>query len=167
MRPGSGSGARRALVPMIAVAVLSGCFDPGFDCVTLDEYDRIAASSPELADVIERKSVGEIVKEKPSTWRNFQFTGEICTVEIENRDGSTFVSISFLDEPVELKVPISERDFYMGLVDRNTAVVVQQVPNGTVATVTPFAEDGTLQYGACLQRPYWFRECHISPEPGG
>lgn len=167
-RSASGGRAHFALSLMIGTAALSGCFDTGFDCLTLEEYDRIAANEPQLAGVIERKSVGEIVTESKFPWmRNSVFTGEACTVEIERRGGSAFASVSFLDEPVELKVPISEIDFYVGLVDRNTAVVVQQVPGGTIATATSFAENGTLQYGDCMQLRSWFRECHVSPEPAG
>ena len=150
----------------IGATALSSCLDPGFDCLTLDDYDRIAASKPELVGVIERSSDGEIVTENKSPWmRDSLFTGESCTVKVNVRDGSTFVEVSFLDEPVELKVPMSERDFYMGLVDRNVAVVVQQTPEGTGATAMTFAEDGTLQYGACREGRTWYRECHIAPDP--
>ena len=161
-----GCRARAVIALMIGSTALSSCFDPGVDCLTLDDYDRIAASEPELVGVIERTSEGEIVTENKSPWmRDSLFTGESCTVKVSIRDGSAFVSTSFLDEPVELKVPLSERDFYMGLVDRNVAVVVQQTPEGTSATATTFAEDGTLRYGACGERRTWYRECHIAPDP--
>ena len=167
-RPASGSRVRFAATLMIGTAALSGCFNLGFNCLTLDEYDRIAASEPELVGVIERKSVGEIVTNSGSPWmRDAVFTGEACTVEVKKRGGSAFALVSFLDGPVELKVPMSEIDFYVGLVDRNTAVVVQQVPGGTIATETPFANDGTLEYGDCMRLRSWYRECHVSPEPIG
>lgn len=161
-----GCRARAAIALMIGSTALSSCFDPGFDCLTLDEYDRIAASEPELIGVIERTSEGEIVTENKSPWmRDSLFTGESCTVKVSIRDGSAFVLASFLDKPVELKVPLSEKDFYAGLVDRNVAVVVQQTPEGTSATAITFAEDGTLQYGACREGRTWYRECHIAPDP--
>ena len=102
----------------IGATALSSCLDPGFDCLTLDDYDRTAASKLELVGVIERSSDGEIVTENQSPCMKASlFTSESCTVKVNVRDGSAIVEVSFFDVPVELKVPMSERDFYMGLVD--------------------------------------------------
>lgn len=162
-----GSLGRMSAIPaaLAACAVaLSGCWGPGSDCMTLDEYDRIAAENPELVGVKESVSVGEIVTENPSNWMvNAKFTGESCTVAVEIRNGKAYALVSFLEDPVELAVPLSERDFYMGLVDRERALVVQQVPEGAGASLVPFGESGKLQYGDCAKRESWYRECHIAP----
>lgn len=151
------------LLAASAVA-LSACWDPGFDCMTLREYDRLAATKPVLVGVKESFSTGEIVKENPSNWMtDAEFTGEACTVAVELVDGRAIARVSFVEGPVELVVPLSNRDFYMGLVNREFALVVQQVPEGAGASLVPFGEDGVLQYGACGERGSWYRDCHIAP----
>lgn len=151
------------LLAASAVA-LSACRDPGFDCMTLQEYDRLAATKPVLVGVKESFSTGEIVKENPSNWMtDAEFTGETCTVSVELRDGKAIATVSFVEEPVELAVPLSDRDFYMGLVDREFALVVQQVPEGAGASLVPFGENGVLQYGACGEWGSWYRDCHVAP----
>ena len=146
------------------VVALTGCFDPGFDCWTRERYDRIARSAPPLEGVREGVFPGEVVTEDPGNWwTDARFTGRSCWTKIEVRDGAVYATVSILEEPVRLEVPMSSRDFYMGRAGPDRMLVVQQTPGGVSATVTEFEPSGELRYGACGRRGGWYRECHPPP----
>ena len=150
---------------LLAGCALAGCFDPGFNCWTQERYDRLARGAPVLAGVRDGAYPGEVVTENPGNWwTDARFTGQPCSTTIETRDGAVYATVSFLDEPVRLEVPMSSRDFYMGRAGPDTMLVVQQTPRGVSATLTEFEPSGELRYGACGRRGGWYRECHPAPD---
>ena len=150
----------------VAVAALTACTRPPGICWTAERYEREAAKNPKLVGVRPGRYPGEIVVENPENlWVDARFTGKQCETHIIEEGTSVFAKVSFLQERVELKVPLSTRDFYLGQVDQAHMLVVQQIPGGAVASVVGFDKHGIMNYQDCSPRGAPYRECHGSRNP--
>ena len=108
---------------------------------------------------------GQIVlpdRSNPAT--RVRLTGIPCHTRIwRDPQGRPMAQASYLDQPVRLI--LGESDFYTGLVDDDTALVVQQYPGGVTSTHTVFDANGVIVYGKCGNRAHEFlRECHSEPK---
>ena len=108
---------------------------------------------------------GQIVlpdRSNPAT--GVRLTGVPCHTRIwRDTQGRLMAQPSYLDQPVRLT--LGESDFYTGLVDDGTALVVQQYPGGVTSTHTVFDANGVIVYGNCGNRAHEFlRECHSEPK---
>ena len=150
----------------VAVAALTACTRPPGTCWTAERYEREAAENPKLVGVRPGRYPGEIVVENPENfWVDARFTGKQCETHIIEEGTGVFAKVSFLQERVELKVPLSTRDFYLGRVDQDHMLVVQQIPGGAVASVVGFDKHGIMNYQDCSPRGAPYRECHGSRNP--
>lgn len=105
--------------------------------------------------------MGQEREHDPSNWwTKGRFTGRACHSRIyQDANGQFLASVSFLPAPVVLTASLSTQDFYLGLVDAHSALIVQQYPGGLAATHTNFSESGVLNYGQCAVDGYFIREC--------
>lgn len=150
----------------VAVASLTACIRPPGTCWTAERYEREAAENPKLVGVRSGRYPGEIVVENPGNfWVNARFTGKQCETHIIEEGTGVFAKVSFLPKRVELKVPLSDRDFYLGRVDQEHMLVVQQIPGGAIASVVGFDKNGIMDYQDCSHRGVPYRECHGSRNP--
>lgn len=151
----------------VAVAALTACTRPPGTCWTAERYEREAADNPKLVGVRLGRYPGEIVIENPGNfWVDARFTGQSCETHVIEEGTRVFAKVSFLQERVELKVPLSTRDFYLGRVDHGHMLVLQQIPGGAIASVVGFDDNGIMNYQDCRQRGAPYRECHGSRKPG-
>lgn len=147
----------------VAVAALTACTSPPGTCWTAERYEREAAANPTLVGVRSGRYPGEIVVENPENfWVDARFTGKQCETHVMEEGTGVFANVSFLQERVELKVPLSTRDFYLGRVDQGHMLVIQQIPGGAVASVVGFDKRGIMAYSDCRRRGSPYRECHGS-----
>lgn len=128
---------------------------------------RIAAaarSNAPLRGIATRSYRGdEMVHDPRNWWTKSRLTGKSCEFRVSRNDAGQFVAESnFNPAPVVLNIPMSSVDFYMGQVDENTVLIVQQHPGGASATYTNFNSRGRLNYGDCSKDSYFIWLC-ITP----
>lgn len=129
---------------------------------------RIAAAAranAPLRGILTRSYRGdEEIHDPRNWWTKAQRTGNSCEFRVSRNDAGQFVAeSSFNPTPVVLNIPMSSVDFYMGLVDENTALIVQQHPGGASATYTNFNNRGVLNYGDCSKDSYFIWFCITPP----
>lgn len=131
------------------------------ECWSRERIALAAAATDALAGIRVGDWIGEEREHDPSNWwTKARFTGRSCRSRIyRNADGRFLASVNFLPAPVALTASLSTQDFYLGLVDADSVLIVQQFPGGLAATHTNFSASGVLNYGQCGADGYFIREC--------
>lgn len=134
------------------------------DCWTRERVAAAAAAPVALRGIRLGAWQGEEVEPDASNWwTGVRFTGRACRARIyEGAEGRFFAAVSFLPAPVQLTIAMTARDFYIGRVNADSVLVVQQHPRGLSATHTGFDDAGALNYGACAPNGLFFLECHAN-----
>lgn len=137
------------------------------DCLTREGLATGAQDGAPLSGLRTGTFSGQIVVPNRSNLATgFRLTGITCqTVIWRDTQGRVMAHPSYLDHPVRLTERLDGSDFYAGLVDDTTALIVQQYPGGVSATHTVFDANGVLVYGICGSgRSEFLRECLSEPE---
>jgi len=130
-------------------------------CWSRDVIARELAKNHVLEGIELKSHRGIIAVHDPDNWwTKSRRTGEECSFAVP-RDGRGryVVEASFLSEPVVLSIPMSDVDFYMGKVNEEQMIVLQQHPIGASLTWSNFNEKGFLNYGDCGEDSYFIKEC--------
>ena len=148
-----------------AMLALAGCRRAArADCLTrahLVAAQRESVSAPGLQAGTFHGQI--VLPDRSNPVIGVRLTGVPCQTRIwRDAQGRPMAQPSYLDQPVRLI--LGESEFYTGLVDDGTALVVQQYPGGVTSTHTVFDANGVIVYGNCGNRSREFlRECHSSP----
>jgi len=152
------------------ICAVSGCAEvrhmrPDNGCWTRASVAKAAQAGAPLVGLKLREYQGvEAVHAPDNWWTGVRFTGQTCRMRVfRDAAGQAFAEASFLPRPVALVIPMSSVDFYMGLVDDDSVLIVQQYPGGLSATHTNFDERGFLNYTDCAADGFFIRECHTPP----
>lgn len=154
----------------LLICAVSGCAEihrprQGEGCWTRASVAEAAQADAPLAGLRLGEYHGEeAVPDPDNWWTGLRFTGRACRMRVfRDAAGQAFAEASFLPRPVALVIPMSSADFYMGLVDEDSVLIVQQYPGGLSATHTRFDERGFLNYTDCSADGFFIRECHTPP----
>lgn len=155
------------LLGIFELAAAPGCALSGAPAGYCWSRARIAAAAranAPLRGVATRSYRGdEQIHDPRNWWTKSQLTGKSCEFRVSRNDAGQFVAESnFNPTPVVLNIPMSGVDFYMGQVDENTVLILQQHPGGASATYTNFNSRGRLNYGDCSEDGYFTWLC-ITP----
>jgi len=133
-----------------------------YPCCWSRDAIRAELSKNHILKGVELKSyAGEIAVHDPANWwTKSRITGESCSFVVAgDGQGRTVVEASFLPEPVVLSIPMSDVNFYMGQVNEDQMIVLQQHPAGASLSWSNFNEKGFLNYGDCSDDGYFIKEC--------
>lgn len=165
MRPGLA-----ATLGYLLICTVSGCAEvhraaQGDRCWTRASAAKAAqAGTPLLGLKLREYQGSEAVHDPDNWWTGLRFTGRTCRMRVfRDAAGQPFAEMSFLRRPVALAIPMTSADFYMGWVDDDSVLIVQQHPGGLSATHTNFDEQGFLNYADCAADGFFIRECHTPP----
>lgn len=157
-----------AAAGLLAVAGCQGGFTRldgqcgDYPCCWSRDAVRAELAKNHVLKGVELKSYpGMIAVHDPANWwTKSRITEEECSFAVA-RDGRGryVVEASFLPEPVVLSIPMSEVDFYMGRVNEEQMIVLQQHPLGASLTWSNFNGQGFLNYGDCGDDGYFIKEC--------
>lgn len=144
-----------------------GCMhQPPGDCRT---REQLAAGMPDgtlLSGLRAGSFPGQIVvPDRSNLATGARLTGISCRTRVwRDGQGRFMAHPSFLEQPVQLTARLSEPDFYAGLVDDGTVLVVQQYPGGVAATHTVFDGSGVIVHRGCgSSRGEFLRTCFTEP----
>jgi len=130
-------------------------------CWTRDIIDKKLSENHILKGVELKTQKGVIAVHNPKNWwTKSKITQEKCSFTVtQNKNKEYVVTASFLKDPVVLTISMAGVDFYMGKVNENEMIVLQQHKLGSSLSYSNFNKKGILNYGGCADDGFFIKEC--------
>ena len=131
------------------------------DCLTRDRVEKaLEANKPLKAVALESYSGVISLYDPDNPWTKSRITKIACTFTVnKNKKDQYIVTTSFLNKPVVLSIPLSGIDFYMGKIDDDHMLILQQHHRGASLSHITFDEENILAYGACSKDRSFVQQC--------
>ena len=151
------------LIVLSSLLFLTGCPGAGqqLNCLTRNSVERALKENRPLQEVALGSYSGVISLYDPDNpWTKSKITKRACTFAVgKNEKNQYIVTASFLNRPVVLSIPLSGINFYMGKIDDDHMLVLQQHHRGASLSHINFDEENILAYGACSRDGYFVQQC--------
>ncbi len=93
-------------------------------------------------------------------WTKMKITKKGCSFTVsKNATNQYIVTASFLPQPVVLSISMSESNFFIGKIDEDHMLVLQQHLKGAALSHVSFSKDHILRYGHCSKDGFFIQEC--------